>query len=362
MRLAYLTDIHADFEAVRSVLPFLQSHSPDLVLAAGDYLNTGFATTEEMIQHRHLSREMWTLVARSPDLFRLSPQEALRCLPALAERSLNQDSDSQEKEVAARYLDSLDKADDHMTMLYRVLKDSLDASGLPYLCLPGNYDKDLADTPLRDRDLHHHVQEVRGLRLGGYGGASPAQGGVYIPSLPGGVLDARPFPAIPVELTVPYNEFLYGPHLVSEPLEFFLKEQPDIACLHNPIYKYLDRDQGSRGMHQYALAGKTALFLSGHMHEARGVQRVQTSVPSFSRFPVALNPGNFGREKLASEKRQEKLGAGYFALVELDETEKRFETAHFYCLAHPKSADSVTLVGEAFRNQNNELRTLLPGR
>ncbi|MDI6737407.1 MAG: metallophosphoesterase, partial [Nanoarchaeota archaeon] len=218
----------------------------------------------------------------------------------------------------------------------------LDSQAENTLIIHGNHDMDLETTVMKELNLHLKSKTINGFKIAGYGGAA-GQDGMPL------------FSGIPSELTTPFNEHpitRMNEHGImetthkSEPREFLEQEQPDIALLHTPLYGIMDKPHklddvedmpevakhfGSHGMMEYAKAGKTRLFLFGHVHDRPGVVRIPSED---ERMVVAINPGSLGKTETEG---------GNFAEVELDDTTKEFQSATFYRIVSPEDIQPTAL-------------------
>ena len=231
--------------------------------------------------------------------------------------------------AAVMYTYNLETLLENLKESYKPVEQAVNSCETTTYVLPGNHDIRLYLTKLDSKNIHLASKLVNGLKLSGYGGAA--------------MRDGTPvFSGLPPELTTPFNEYpvtsmnedgTLETRLVSEPMEFLEKEQPDIALLHTPLYGLLDlpanlRDNnempeaqkhlGSPGIREYAMTGKTKIFFSGHVHSDMGVKSFEAKNGS---IVVAMNPGCLGNTEVRG---------GHFAEVLIDDNTKEFQSATFY--------------------------------
>lgn len=157
----------------------------------------------------------------------------------------------------------------------------------PIIVLPGNYDMDLAVTPLAHRQIHKQVIEIGGVKIAGYGGANMRTSG------------------IPEEGMV---KFIETEHY-SEPYDFLSTAKPDIVVCHQPPYGHFDHiasygSIGSIGMEKAVEETKPLLVLSGHVHEDFGCEFINDT--------FYVNPSNFGAVETIEGKF---MDGGYYAKI-----------------------------------------------
>lgn len=282
MRILFLTDIHDDFQGVEKILEKVRA---DLYLLAGDLVYRIFPT--HRTAWRFLQLQQWLSGANQED----SPGQRLTDLASRLAQGGPGDSRAR---MAKEYLRLCKLARTRMLGSYEKLKEILQNHGnLNIRVLPGNYDMDLAETPLGPWNLHLSSLDLAGIRVAGYGGAN--------------VLT----PGVPQELQIRFRE-KHGPEgLCSEPLEFFRSTSPHVLVVHQPPYGILDKLQGlgpsgSMGIRQYLDEAKPLALLCGHMHHCWGAQRLGET--------WCVNPSNFGTVVEVSGIRR----GGYFLDLGLD--------------------------------------------
>ena len=351
MKIVYLTDIHGSYSELELIGAFAKEINADLIIASGDLVETGFLDEGKMRKYKKLGGKLWSIVKDQPFFTRISPFEATRCMPVIAQKLL-ETKDKDLRKLAEDYLSVLSDANDAMDLQYAMLKDSLDKALVAFYCVPGNYDKYLENTVLEERDLHQKSVKLKGLKIAAYGSANDILFGDLIPhtKMP---ISNEVIPLIPIELTVPFNEYLVGERLISEPYEFLSKENPDLVFTHIPARGLLDklkdeRNVGSPGIARYLMENDPLLICSGHVHEAKDLTKI--SKPN-TKVRTALNPGSFAKENSPDY--------GNFAVIELDEERKTLESIALYKLIDPKDIKSIFLEGKILRTEDNRLIPLI---
>ncbi len=346
MKILYLTDIHGSFDELGLVSSFAKDINVDLTIASGDLIETAFVDEEDMKAYKKLASKLWSILKNQPFLSRISPFEATRCMPVFAQKLLDAE-DPELKKLADYYLRALSIANDAMDLQYTLIKKALEGKA-PYLCIPGNYDKYLENTVLRESDLHKKSVDIKGVKISAYGSANDIRFGDLIPftKLP---ISEETLPTIPVELTVPFNEYVLGKRLVSEPYEFLSEEKPDLVFTHIPARGLLDKlkdgeNVGSPGIARYLMENKPLLICSGHVHESKGIARISKEN---NKTRIAFNPGSFARGGTADY--------GNFAVVEIDEDKKSLEAILLYKLINPKDMKSIYLGTKILRTEGEKL-------
>ncbi len=351
MKIVYLTDIHGSYSELELVAAFSKDINADLIVASGDLVETGFLDEEKMREYKRLGGKLWNMVKDHPFLRRISPFEATRCIPVFAQKFLDAE-DKDLKKLAEDYLDVLSVANDAMDLQYAFIKHSLDSANVEYLCVPGNYDKYLENTVLKEKDLHQKSVSLKGFKISAYGSANDIITGDLIP-LTRMPISNESIPIIPIDLTVPFNEFLVGERLVSEPYEFLSGEKPDLVFTHIPARGLLDklsngRNVGSPGIARYLKENEPLVVCSGHVHEAKGISKISEQD---TKARAALNPGSFAKESSQDY--------GNFAVIELDEEKKTLESIALYKLIDPKDIKSIYLEGKLLKTEDNRLIPLI---
>ncbi len=282
MRILFLTDIHDDFQGVETVLLNIKA---DLYLLAGDLIYRIFATQPSAWRFLQVQQTLsmmkqgvcpeQTMLSWAQELTRRKPRDPLA-------------------KAAREYLKLSEKARDRMLGSYRRLSEILKQNENRLVrVLPGNYDMDLAQTPLSPWSLHMRSMDLANIRIAGYGGAQVVT------------------PGVPEHLQVSFKEKIGPEGLCSEPLEFFRNVNPDVLVIHQPPYGLLDRLEGqgpagSMGIRQYLEEAKPMAVLCGHIHHRWGAVRLGKT--------WCLNPSNFGAVVEVSKVRK----GGYFLDLGLD--------------------------------------------
>lgn len=379
MKILYASDMHADFDKLEIFCEYAKKSDPDLIMASGDIQDIAY--NDKMLSKRHhiLSKILFDYMIRTESgLKRLTPYEVTRALPIIAEKIYEKPSDKNLEELAEEYLKSLDFFEGNMDLRYDLAKSILDKTGLEYKALPGNHDKDLQMTCLKETDMHKKTLEKNGIIISCFGGANDFQYG-----------DVVPF-GIPVELTIPFNEYTNSEgKIVSEIFNFLIREKPDIAFTHipprgirdlavNPVIRHSRDDNiirllrqggpalldyvikngnskeylkrgGSLGLEKYLQQGFTKIVCCGHIHESIGAEKIDTD-----KGPVIIfNAGS--------------LKEGYFSEVSIDEDTKKLDKISLYKikgkllllsdLEEKLDIDNVNLIMQYFLS-GNELKKL----
>lgn len=259
-----ISDLHDDFEAVAAFLDYAQAQEADHVLCAGD--------------------------------FGLRPYTA----ESLEKLMTTNDTETFIKEKNA-----------HNNLKLNQMKDLFDASGIPYFCVPGNYDP-LLEHIFGEHDLHQKTAQLYDINIAGYGGA-----------------DAWPQQ---ISLLVQLDEITKFDH---EGLYNFLTEhKPDICLVHNPPEGLCDdmfngQNVGTLGTTEYISEHQPKLVVSGHIHEAgplgnnpNGICGLRGILHQNGKHTLIVNPGNLGRFELLhmpSLETHMQFDYGTFCHVEMED-------------------------------------------
>ncbi|HWR69406.1 MAG TPA: hypothetical protein VN416_10310, partial [Desulfomonilia bacterium] len=151
MRIIYLTDIHGDFERVKSILSETVAH---LYIIGGDLIDIPFYNMETSIRYHELQSYFHGL--------RMKMGEEDRLLEDFVDQLLESPDVKEElQEMGTRYQQYTIRARRVMQQKYKVLKNIISMKKKSrVLCLPGNYDMDLKFTALHDNDLHLHWYKI----------------------------------------------------------------------------------------------------------------------------------------------------------------------------------------------------------
>ena len=412
MKILYASDIHAGFEMLDIFTQYAKKTKPDLIEISGDLVNFSLLKqTSKGLEplsnayHPQIHEALFNILMNyaqenEPGLKRLKPYEIPRAIPIIAEKIYENLPDKNlealmdriglEKELGSEklveeYLNSLDFAEGNMDIQYDLLKTILDQTGIEYQVIPGNYDKDLQLTSLKESDLHNKVLEKDNIRIAGFGGANDFQHGDIT------------FPGIPVELTIPFNEYPnQAGQTMSDIFNFLIKEKPDIAFTHMPPREIRDsivdsntkqmllksnpklsqhlnkggpaalelilksenqdlikllRKVGSPGLTQYLMQGHTPILCCGHVHEAVGVEKISLNDDNHI---VVFNGGS--------------LKEGYFGEIHIDEETKKLDKISLYQikgkLILPEDVkenldvNNVSLLAEYFLTKDGQLKKI----
>lgn len=279
-----MTDIHDDFQGVGKILQKIRA---DLYILAGDLVYRIFPTQRTAWKFLELQQLLsGANQGASSGLGLTDPASGPAAGGSLDSRA----------RMAREYLRLCELARTRMLSSYEKLREILkDHENLNIRVLPGNYDMDLAQTPLAPWNLHLKCLDLAGTRVAGYGGANMLT------------------PGIPQELQIRFLEKQGPEGLCSEPLEFFRSTSPHVLVVHQPPYGILDKLEGlgpagSMGIRQYLDEAKPLAVLCGHMHHQWGAMRLGEA--------WCLNPSNFGTVAEVSGVRK----GGYFLDLGLDST------------------------------------------
>jgi Icc-related predicted phosphoesterase/predicted nucleotidyltransferase len=262
MRVIFATDIH---HAFRQLNELLEKTEADLYLIGGDLVSRAFfryQTAWRFMELQQILAGYRSRVASENTLYQLAKQ----IIKGVEKTTLHSQ--------AHDYLRLCKQAEAYLHKAYGQLEEIFARHYRKSIyTLPGNYDMDLRQTALKQRNLHLHCIELDCGRLAGYGGANVAT------------------PAMPDHLQVPYRENRDNGKANSEALDFFRKTRPDVLVLHQPAYGYLDYlpeygNVGSHGIRDYLDEASVKLVLCGHHHEHWGA--------TLANGTVFLNPSNFG--------------------------------------------------------------------
>jgi uncharacterized protein len=282
MRLIFATDIHHAFKSVSDLLARTEA---DITIFAGDLVSRAFyryKTAWRFMELQTILERHRKNVVKEASLYDV----ALQLVKTRSDRTLCIH--------AQEYMRLADQAEAFLQRSYDRLEHIF--RQFPHrdiYVLPGNYDMDLRNTSLRERDLHLETITCDGWRLAGYGGARVST------------------PGMPDHLQVVFREMMTTKGLQSEPLAFFSKTTPDILVLHEPPYGFFDLvprlgHAGSHGIRTYLDDFPVRIVLSGHHHENWGGQCRDNT--------CFFNPSNFGRTEAISRPRP----GGYFLDLIID--------------------------------------------
>lgn len=297
MKIIYFTDIHDARKQLRTVF---EQKKTDLYIVSGDLIYKAFLTEDKLFHFVSVQESMYAYMRLHK--LHTPPYE-------LSSEILRQPNryPQEMQTLAADYRLLFQKASYNMKSKYSIFRSLFSRySKAPVMSVPGNYDMDLQYTAMQDVDLHLQSREFFGLKFSGYGGA---------PIITSGIPDL---------LSVVFHEYQdeLGKN-ISEPYQFFTKEKPDIAVIHNPAYGRFDTLAGfgcvgSQGIRNYVDEQKPSLVLSGHIHEDCGLMlREQT---------FFLNSSNFGAVENVYGSEE---GGGYFCEIDFKEVSKKLEPSCF---------------------------------
>ena len=174
------------------------------------------------------------------------------------------------------------------------MKRILDATGVPYHVIPGNYDSDIEHV-FRDSNVHKKAFTLGEAKVLGYGGADALPPHIGLLFMLGEVMES--------EQIVSFDH--------KELYDLLKKEQPAVGFIHTPPHLLCDdahngENAGTPATTKYIVEHGPKLILSGHIHEAgpngnnpngvRGISGLNNS--KMNTKTLVLNPGNLGRFEL----------------------------------------------------------------
>ncbi|MGI6387570.1 MAG: metallophosphoesterase [Desulfomonilia bacterium] len=286
MKIIYATDIHGDFEKLRSLL--LETVA-DVYIIAGDLIDIPFYNMGASIRYHELQSYFH-------GMRRKMGAEAVLIEDFVDELLEDPHVSEEVQEMGTRYQQLTIRARRVMQQKYKVLKDIFFAKQTsPIYCLPGNYDMDLKFTSLHGNDLHLHCFIKEGLKICGYGGADVWTAG------------------IPERYIVKYQAGRGASEKQNEMFRYFRAVRPDIIVAHQPAWGIHDRASyagpvGSPSLRTYCDTNPVMLCLTGHAHHAWGVQ--------FTGSTLYLNPSNFGEVTRVNGEVSE---GGFFHQIEIED-------------------------------------------
>lgn len=333
MRIIYATDIHGDFEKVKTLL---YTTTADVYILAGDLIDIPFYSMDSSIRYHELQSYF-------NGLRRKMGKEDVLIEDFVDNLLENPDVDDETQETGTRFQQYTIRARRVMQQKYKVLKNIINTRHKPHiLCIPGNYDMDLKFTSMHDNDLHLHRVQLDGLKLSGYGGAAVWTAG------------------IPERYIVKYQAGIGEDETNNEMYRFFRAVKPDIIVAHQPAYGIHDTvppggPVGSPSLRTFCEDNDVLLCLTGHAHDAWGVRRSDNT--------LYLNPSNFGKVTTASGEISE---GGFFYQIEIKNkavekivfrkicNEKVFDVADYY-VNHGKLVEDIIDQGRysSLKNRKN---------
>jgi Icc-related predicted phosphoesterase len=278
IRIVCCADIHGDFSTFELLKDFVNNRGEniDLIVCSGDLLLESF-DNKEYQKFKAVSTALWQ-----------AKHSVWSSLPLgeFAHRIISRNPKSNKiKDLAKRYLELLEIASKCVHAQYKGFKEIVDEVESTVLIVPGNYDCYFMADYFEDEYIHLKTKTIQNLTFAGYGGAK------VVPS------------HIPEDLLVAYNEGQTTKGFISEPYSFLSSQCPDVTIVHTPPYGCCDvvgvgmnmisggnssgGHVGSIGIRAYVLEQNPNLVVSGHIHEAMGVEKLNDS--------YVINPGNLGR-------------------------------------------------------------------
>jgi len=278
IRIVCCADIHGDFSTFELLKDFVNNReeSIDLIVCSGDLLLESF-DNKEYQKFKAVSTALWQ--AKHSVWSNL-------LLGEFAHRIISRSQKSNKiHDMAKRYLELLEIASKRMRAQYKGFKEILGEIEPTVLIVPGNYDCHFMADYFEDEYIHLKTKTIKNLTFAGYGGAN------VVPS------------HIPEDLLVAYYEGQTTKGFISEPYSFLSSQRPDVAIVHAPPYGCCDvvgvgmnmisggsssgGHAGSVGIRAYIVEQNPNLVVSGHIHEAMGIEKLKDS--------YVINPGNLGR-------------------------------------------------------------------
>ncbi|MBI4145673.1 metallophosphoesterase family protein [Candidatus Woesearchaeota archaeon] len=181
------------------------------------------------------------------------------------------------------------------------MKTILERSGMPFNVIPGNYDHNFTDV-FGAANLHLASTRFGGAKVFGYGGADEGPGHLWGNKFVWNGIDVRIDMRKLLEICPFDHDELYGA---------LVREQPDIAIVHNPPLGLCDdmfdgNNVGTHATRKFMLERLHArrplkLGISGHVHEAGPNGNNPHHVAGINGLvegalkTVVVNPGNLGR-------------------------------------------------------------------
>ncbi len=279
MDIIYITDVHG---ARAHMEKMLEVTFADLYIVSGDLIYSPFYSPATGMRFLEL-QEAFHLM-RQKDAPGMTIEDYIRS-------RLNNGLPNSMKSEAEEYLKLSDRALSVMKEKYKKMETLFSmVRKAPIIVLPGNYDMDLADTALSDRQIHKKIIEIEGLKIAGYGGANMRTAG------------------IPEHGMVKFRES----DSFSEPYDFFSRTKPDILVCHQPPYGHLDHiasfgSIGSFGIARAIEETNPLIVLSGHIHENFGCL--------FDNGTYYINPSNFGAVETIEGRF---MDGGYYAKISIE--------------------------------------------
>ncbi|MDX9822618.1 MAG: metallophosphoesterase, partial [Syntrophales bacterium] len=150
MRILYIADIHGAFDRVKVLLA---ETTADLYVVSGDLIDIPFYNMNTAINYHELQSYFHAL--------RLKMNRESVPIEDFVDELLNRPDASDEiEEQGSRYQQYTIRARRVLQQKYKVLENILSLKQTAQMfCLPGNYDKDLKNTALHERDLQLHSHE-----------------------------------------------------------------------------------------------------------------------------------------------------------------------------------------------------------
>lgn len=229
--------------------------------------------------------------------------------------------------------------------LHADYKKILEASGMPFTVIPGNYDSSLTES-FGEADIHNRAVSWDGIKVVGYG----AGGNFDDPWI--GQNHLRPV-------------FELGQIQLFNPLELkaLLKDNtPSIAVIHHPPYGLCDimfdgKHVGTPTSRAYIEESSgLKLVLSGHIHEAGPTANNPKKVRGISGIDkgngnktIVVNPGNLGRFGMLNHRTLDptiEFDYGTFARVDIEDDGTPVRVIQYSVKESPKGIGQVRQIGD----------------
>ncbi|MFC1686209.1 metallophosphoesterase [Nanoarchaeota archaeon] len=229
---------------------------------------------------------------------------------------------------------------EHNEGVLKGMKEILDGSGIPYQLIPGNYDSNESfEKVFGDKSLHLKTSKLGDLKIGGYGGADAYPEHMMRLAEIGEVVDFK-------------HEELYEFLKREKPDVGLIHNPPQGMC--DDMFN--GENVGTPATTKYIAEEGPKLILSGHIHEAGpngGNQKDVYGISGYEndetgKLTVVLNPGNLGRFELLDPRSLEhsmQFDYGTFSSFEMDE-EKVKRVIQYSVKAPERSVGDVKIIIE----------------
>lgn len=243
MRILHVSDIHGNFSDLERVIGFSDNEGVDVFAFTGDLIGPAVSMEEAQAMNRAAA----IIEASVRVEGQVSFSDLVRHLASEPKVS------KQLREIADTFLQIEKKYDDQTNLNYIKAREIFAKSKFPQLTIPGNWENLAYAKIFSESDLHRKTKEISGIRFAGYG-----------------LADAR-------HIQTPLTRFLSFDE--DKLFEFLSQSDPDVALVHVPPKKVLDRfsinennylEIGSYAVRSYLAENSPALLLCGHAHDNLG--------------------------------------------------------------------------------------------